>query len=177
MRVSPANASVVRASSVQRGRPWLWPLGLALALAVSAGINIGFMIVANRDASFAVEPDYYRKSLEWDQTMAQEDTNRALGWRLAVAGEGASLPGRLRLVARLTDRAGQPLEGAAVVVEARHGARAAEPVGGVLEPDGGGRYAAELPLVRPGLWELRFDVRRGGDLFTARISTDLPGSR
>lgn len=171
------SASPVSASSPRRGRPWLWPLGLALALGASAGVNIGFMIVANRDASFAVEPDYYRKSLEWDQTMAQEDTNRALGWRLAVAGERASLRGRLRLVARLTDRDGLPLEGAAVAVEARHGARAAEPVGGVLESGGEGRYTAELPLARPGLWELRFDVRRGGDLFTARISTDLPGGR
>jgi len=156
------SAPPVSAPNIRRGRPWLWPLGLALALGASAGVNIGFMIVANRDASFAVEPDYYRKSLEWDQTMAQEDNNRALGWRLAVAGERASLPGRLRLVARLTDRGGRPLEDAAVAVEARHGARAAEPVGGVLESDGGGRYAAELPLARPGLWELRFEVRRGG---------------
>jgi nitrogen fixation protein FixH len=109
--------------------------------------------------------------------MAQEDTNRTLGWRLAVAGEKAHLSSRRRLVARLTDRAGQPLGGATVAVEARHGARAAEPVSGVLEPDGAGRYAAELPLARPGLWELRFDVRRGGDRFTARISTDLPGSQ
>jgi nitrogen fixation protein FixH len=175
--VSPANAPPICATSVRRGRPWLWPLGLALALAVSAGINIGFMIVANRDASFAVEPDYYRKSLEWDQTMAQEDTNRALGWRLAVAGERTSLPGRLRLVARLADRTGRPLDGAVVTVEARHGARAAEPVGGVLESGGEGRYAAELPLARPGLWELRFDVRRDGERFTARISAELPGSR
>jgi nitrogen fixation protein FixH len=171
------SASPLSASNSRRGRPWVWPVGLALALSASAGINIGFMIVANRDASFAVEPDYYRKGLEWDRTMAQEDTNRALGWGVAVAGERASLPGRLRLVARLTDRAGRPLDGAAVTVEARHGARAAEPVGGVLRSDGGGRYAAELPLARPGLWELRFDVRRGGDLFTARISADLPGRR
>jgi nitrogen fixation protein FixH len=171
------SALPVRASNIRPRRPWLWPLGLALALSASAGLNIGFMIVANRDPSFAVEPDYYRKSLEWDRTMAQEDTNRALGWRLAVAGERAGLPGRLRLVARLTDRAGQPLDGAAVAVEARHGARAAEPVGGVLESAGGGRYAAELPLARPGLWELRFEVRRGGDLFTAQITADLPGRR
>lgn len=164
-------------ATIRRGRPWLWPLGLALALGVSAGINVGFMIVANRDPSFAVEPDYYRKGLEWDRAMAQEDTNRALGWRLAVADEQASLPGRLRLVARLTDRAGRPLDGGAVAVEARHGARAAEPVGGVLASDGGGRYAAELPLARPGLWELRFDVRRGGDFFTARITAELPGRR
>jgi nitrogen fixation protein FixH len=156
-------------------RAWLWPAGLALALAASAGSNIFFMVVAYRDPSFAVEPDYYRKSLEWDRTMAQEQANRALGWTLAVESEPAPTRGRLRLVARLADGAGRPLDGAVVTVETMHGARAAEVVRGELAGEGAGRYAADLPLGRRGLWELRVRVQRGDEVFTRRLSVDLPG--
>lgn len=155
---------------------WGWPLGLAMALVASAALNVGFAIVASRDASFAVEPDYYRKGLEWDRTMAQEDANRALGWVLALRAEPAADPGRLRLVAILRDRAGAPVSGALVTLEARHGARAADIVRGTLAEAAGDRYAADLPLRRAGLWELRLTARRGGEVFTQRIATDLPGT-
>ena len=163
--------------SARRRGAWGWPLGLALVLIASAAINIGFAVVASRDPSFAVEPDYYRRSLEWDRTMAQEDVNRALGWSIAVAGERAGAPGQLRLVAILVDRAGRAVEGAAVHVEARHGARAAELVSGELAPTGDGRYAAVLPLARLGLWELRVRAERDRDVYTARVTADLPGHR
>ena len=37
-----------------------------------------FAVVASRDPSFAVEPDYYRKSLEWDATAAQARASKPL---------------------------------------------------------------------------------------------------
>jgi nitrogen fixation protein FixH len=159
-----------------RRRGWGWPFGLTLALLASAGLNIAFALVATHDASFAVEPDYYRKALEWDRTMAQEAANRALGWRITVAAEPAPRPGTLRLVARITDRDGRGVDGAAMSVEARHGARAAAPVSGTLAAVAGGRYVADLPLRRAGLWELRFVARRDGDLYTQHVASDLPGA-
>jgi len=35
-----------------------------------------------------------------------------------------------------------------------------------LAARGAGRYAASLPLVRVGIWELRFTAARGADRFT-----------
>lgn len=155
------------------GRGWLWPLGLALALALSAGGNVVFMVLASRDASFAVEPDYYRKALDWDRTMAQASANRALGW-MATVDEVVPAPGGRRLVVRLIDREGRPVDGAQVTVEGRHGARAAEVVHGRLAGAGQGRYAAELPLGRAGLWELRVRAERAAQVFTQRLDADLP---
>jgi nitrogen fixation protein FixH len=158
-----------------RGRgAWAWPLGLVLALVLSAASNIGFAVVASRDPSFAVEPDYYRRSLEWDRTMAQEDANRALGWSIAVRGERTPAQGQMRLVATLADGAGRPVEHAAVRVEARHGARAADLVRGDLAPVGPGRYVAVLPMGRAGVWELRFRAERSRDVYTQRVVADLP---
>ena len=160
----------------RRQRGWGWPLGLALALVTSAALNIAFAIVASRDASFAVEPDYYRKSLEWDRTMIQEDANRALGWSLAVHAEPAADPGLLRIVVTLRDRAGGLVDAGLVTVEARHGARAAQVVTGTLTPFAGDRYAVDLPLRRAGLWELRLTAHRGRDVFTKQIAAELPGT-
>ena len=49
-----------------------------------AGANVGLMLVATSDASFAVEPDYYQKALAWDETMAQAARNR----RSRMVGHG-----------------------------------------------------------------------------------------
>ena len=158
-------------------RGWYWPVVIVVLLVGSAGANIGFMIVANRDASFAVEPDYYRKAVEWDQAMAQEARNAELGWtvsaRLGLAGAEQAW-----LIAAVRDRAGAPITGAAVTVEAFPSARAREIASFTLEPTGdAGVYAAALPSGRPGLWELRVRVTRGGEVFTRTLSQDLAATR
>jgi nitrogen fixation protein FixH len=78
-------------------------------------------------------------------------------------------------VARVTDRAGAPVAGARVAVEAFPSARAGQVVAAALEPEGDGVYAAGMPLGRPGLWELRVRVTRGEQVFTRTISQDLAG--
>lgn len=156
---------------------WYWPAIIVVLLVGSAGANIGFLIVANRDASFAVEPDYYRKAVEWDRAMAQEARNAELGWAVSARLERADT-GRARLVTLVQDRAGAPLAGAAVLVEAFPSARAREIASVALEPTGdAGVYAGILPSGRPGLWELRVRVTRGGQVFTRTLSQDLAAAR
>ena len=159
-----------------RRRDALWPIGLALALLASAGLNIAFAVLASRDGSVAVEPDYYRKSLDWDRTMAQERANHALGWHIDVGSETAAGARTRRLVARLRDREGADIAGAVVEVDARHGARAADVVTGTLASAADGRYVADLPLRRPGLWELQLVATRGAARYTQRVVLDLPGA-
>lgn len=154
---------------------WYWPLVVIGLLVGGAGANVGFMLVATGDASFAVEPDYYRKALDWDRTMAQEARNAELGWSISTRLEHAGRPGQARLIARVTDRAGAPLGGARVSVEAFASARASQIVFATLEPQGDGVYAVGLPSGHPGLWELRLRVARGAEMFTRTISQDLPG--
>jgi nitrogen fixation protein FixH len=155
------------------GKGWYWPLVLAGLLVGSAGANIGFMLIATGDPTFAVEPDYYKKAIDWDKTMAQEARNAELGWAVSARLEGAARPGQGRLVARVTDRAGAPVSGARVAVEAFPSARARQVVTAALEPEGNGVYAGGIPLERPGLWELRVRVTRGEQVFTRTLSQDL----
>jgi len=159
-----------------RSRGWYWPVGLAALLVGSAGANIALVVMTSRDASFAVEPDYYAKALAWDDTMAQQARNEALGWSLGLSVEPAGERGRMTVVARLSDRAGAPVPGAHVAIEARHNARANRVLTAALEPRDTS-YAAAMPLARPGLWEFRVRVTRGPDVFTATLMQDLPEAR
>lgn len=150
-----------------------WPAMIVALLVGGAGANVGLMLVATGDASFAVERDYYQKALRWDETMAQEARNRALGWSVTVALARAARPGEVKVTARIDDRTGHAIEGAHVGVETFHSARASHVLTAALSPEADGRYSATLPLDRPGLWELRLRVERGGQVFTTTLLQDL----
>ena len=146
-------------------RATLWPLGITAVLAIFVGANIALYRVAGDDPSFAVEPDYYAKAVRWDSTMAQERRNLALGWRLAPA-LGPISDATAVLHVSLTDSTGAAIHDATVRVAALFNARANAIVHSTLARDSTG-YTVRLPVRHAGEWELRFDVTRGGQHFTA----------
>jgi nitrogen fixation protein FixH len=156
---------------------WYWPFLLVGLLAAGVGANIYLLARAVGDPSFAVEPDYYAKGVAWDAHQAQARENAALGWSVAVEVAPADLAtGRARVVARLTDRDGRCVPGAAVGLEAFHNARAADVLKATLAETAEHDYAADVPIVRPGLWEFRVAATRGPETFTAVIDQDAPGA-
>jgi hypothetical protein len=157
------------------GRRWPWGIGAVLVITV-AGNGIVYWAANDSDAA-AVEPDYYRKAVEWDSTLAQGERNRTLGWRVdADLGPREPAGGR-SLSVRLRDAAGLPVSGAAVGLTAIHNTYAAHPVEARSVTDAGGEARMEVPLGHDGLWELRFVVTRGADRYTATLRRDtaLPG--
>ena len=159
-----------------RSRGWYWPVGLAALLVASAGANIALLVITSRDASFAVEPNYYAKALAWDESMAQQARNEALGWSLGLRVDPMGVRRLMTVTVRLADRSGAPIEGAQVAVEAFHNARASRILSAALEPRGQG-YAAVMPLERPGLWEFRLRVTRGPEAFVATVTRDVAAGR
>jgi nitrogen fixation protein FixH len=149
-----------------RGRAW--PFAIAGILIAGVAANVGFVVLASSDPAAAVEPDYYRKAVAWDDEMAQQQRNIALGWSARAAlrlGVGGA-PGRLELI--LADSAGRPLAGATVSALVMHNARAADVQELSLRDEGSGRYAARVAADRGGIWEVRLTVERGAQRFTAR---------
>lgn len=145
-----------------------WPVAVGLILGTCVAANIWIIRLANADPSFAIEPNYYQKALHWDDELAQRERNRALAWQLTPSLSTISADSGAELRVALRDLTGAPLTDAAVTVHAMHNARAGEPLDAELRRTGSGDYVARLPMKRPGLWELRFDVRQGSDHFTAR---------
>jgi nitrogen fixation protein FixH len=144
-----------------------WPIGMAVILAITVATNITVMLIAGSDPSFAIEKDYYRKAVEWDQTMAQERHNRELGWRIEPVLDRYSPGDGALLRVHLADSTGAEITGATVQVSALYNARANEVIESTLQHESEGTYAARIPVAHAGQWELRFDITRGDDRFTA----------
>jgi nitrogen fixation protein FixH len=158
-----------------KGRAWPWLLAGLLVFGV--GVNVGFLIVATGDPSFAVEEDYYGRALRWDDTTREAARNAELGWSVSVEPiPSPKGPGWTDLALSVVDREGTPVTGALVSLEAFHHARAADRLRVDLAPSGE-RYAATLPMRRAGLWELRVRVEKGGTTFTTVLDRELGGLR
>lgn len=153
---------------------WYWPI-LIVGLLIGGGVgpNLILLAFATGDPSFSVEPDYYRKGLRWDDHLAQQRRNAALGWTLGVELGPETPTGWVTLTARLSDRAGTAVDGATVELEAFPNARASDVVKVALERVGEGAYLAQFPAIRRGLWEFRFVIRRGDDVFTRTVQEDV----
>lgn len=156
---------------------WYWPFLLVGLLGSGVAANVYFLARAVGDPSFAVEPDYYAKALAWDAHQAQARENVTLGWSVTLEVTPTNLAtGRARVVAKLTDRDGRLVSGAAVGLTAFHNARAAEVLTALLAETAEHDYAADVPIVRPGLWEFRVAATRGTETFTAVVDQDAPGA-
>lgn len=155
-------------------REHLWPIGIVAALATNVIFTVVTIRLANQPGTEVVEADYYRKAVAWDSTSAIRDASAKLGWTLDAAITPTA-PSRARLAVTLADDAGAPIEAANVKVTAIHNRRAEHPVTATLARDARG-YGADLPLDRPGLWELRFEVRRGTEVFTSTLRRERPAS-
>lgn len=165
---SPAPAAPER-------RSWLWPnllYGLIGMNLVVVGVTV---YAANRDPSFAVEPNYDTKALEWNKVAAQIASNQKLGWTLDVDRWPATRTSE-PITIRLSDSVGRPPEGATVELTAFASIRASARLSVTLTPAGPGVYSAVLPVQRSGLWEFRFKVDRGPDTFTRSFEKEIAGS-
>jgi len=136
------------------------------------GLNfcvVGLTIYASgrRASSHAVEPDYDRKALNWNQAARQIAHNKDLGWSLELTEVG-----RDSLSVSLMDRDGRPIRKAQVSLEAFHHAHAGNRIYADLR-DLDGRYSASLAVNRPGLWEFQFTVKHQGQTFTSSATRIL----
>ena len=144
----------------------IWPFVIAGALGLHVVGSLVMVYFATSNESYAVEPDYYRKALAWNDKQAQDRRNAELGWQLEFTVEPA--PGQdPTLSVELTRGDGSPVNGAAVNVEAFANARRNDVFTASLTTSAAG-YETTLPMRRNGLWEFRFTVTRGDDLFTYR---------
>lgn len=149
-----------------------WPIGVATILAATVAANIVVLRIANDDPSFAVEPDYYRKAVHFDSTMAQERQNLSLGWGFDAAFDSIGTSGQTRVAVRLRDASQSPLPGARVALMARFNARANDTLTAIMREEAPGTYVTTLPITHAGQWEVRVDATHGSQRFStsARVT-------
>jgi len=149
-----------------------WPIGITAMLGASVAANLVMMRIANNDPSFSVEPDYYKKAVFYDSTLAQSHRNLDLGWGVQAFADSIVQGKSTRLRVVLRDAHALPLPGAAVEATVLFNARANNVSTATLTDEGAGVYAATLPINTPGEWEVRVNARRDTSRFTSstRIS-------
>ncbi|MEP6619580.1 MAG: FixH family protein [bacterium] len=150
-----------------------WPVGVVVILVAFVVSNLVLMRLANDDPAMAIEPDYYRKAVAFDSTMAQERRSNALGWKAIsaiapVAGSSAPV-----VTVTLTDSTSRPIQGATVVATARFNARANDVQTDTLREATPGVYTAPLAISFAGQWEVDVTAVRGTDRFVARTRTEV----
>lgn len=160
-------ATPIEAAARERRYRLVW-VGLILTLLASQIVLMAAMVyLATSDASFAIEPNYYQKGLNWDAVAAQRQQNQRLGWSAQLeVGTEVSAAGERTLICTLADRTGRPLDGAMIDAVAFAHARASDRATVTLVPAGNGRYEAPVRFARAGLWEFRLAVQRGPETFT-----------
>ncbi len=149
----------------------LWPAALVAVLGITVLANVAIYWTANHDTSFAVEPDYYQRAIDWDSTVARGQRSAALGWDTKVQlapPEG----GHATLSVTITNRDGLPLDSADVRAVLSHNAQGATVYSLRLLAAGPGLYAARVPSTAQGLWRLDLAATRGDDAFVERITVD-----
>jgi nitrogen fixation protein FixH len=120
-----------------------------------------------------VEPDYYRKAVEWDRTMARQSASAALRWS-ASATIGASTEDSREVRLVLRDSTAAAVTDAEVRVTLIHNAEAAKLTEGTLAVQPNGAYVATLLAPHAGRWEIRVTARRGAERFLATLHAEAP---
>ena len=152
----------------------LWPAAMIAVLALTVIANLAVLGLAHDPDAAIVEPDAYPKAVAWDSTAARRDASDALGWTaVAAIGAGAGGGAGANVQVTIVDRDGRPVDGARVTVEAIHNREIRRP-SAVLAARGDGAYAADMPLPRAGLWELRVHADRDGARFMTSLRADAP---
>jgi nitrogen fixation protein FixH len=158
-------------TSPRTARFWAWlPAGLLGAMLLGLG---SMAYVAIDDPGFALEPNYYDKALRWDQSQAQARQSQALGYRLELNRQLVLERGGVQVELALLDRAGRPVSGARVALEAFPNAAASRIEHLELQEAGPGVYRGALRRGSVGLWELRCQVKHAGGVYQTVLRRDV----
>ena len=153
-----------KASSGWRLFPWYIGGGMALVV----GVNIFMAVQAVHSFPGTATDASFATSNRYDQVLADEARQAALGWQLEANVDGR----RPFLVLRTRD--GKLMEGARVVVIADR------PVGGLADrrmdfrASTPGRYMAEAPLPEAGQWDLQLHITADGQTYRATRRVMVP---
>ena len=124
--------------------PWPWFLMSLPATAVIAGVAT--VVIAYQSADGLVVGDYYKAGLAVNQTLARDDTARALALTAIIKNEDGALA--LTLSGRLQAYPGQ------LRLSLVHPTHSGMDQALVLHHAGGGHYRAALPAMPAGKWHI-----------------------
>jgi nitrogen fixation protein FixH len=146
---------------------WAWfPVGL-LGLLVT--VQVVLFKLSSGDDSFAIEPEYYQKAVNWDARAREREISERLGWQAQATIVQTGTASTLRVI--LLDRTAAPLRSATLAVDAFPNSRATQVQHLALREVSPGVYEGELRITHGGEWEVRLQAKRALDTFSTALRT------
>ncbi|UCH75254.1 MAG: FixH family protein [Rhodospirillales bacterium] len=133
--------------------PWLIVAGFGVVILANAAM---IYLALSSFTGLQTEGSYLR-GRDYNRVLAAERAERALGWDVTVDFESTGAK-RGRIVTRMRDAAGDPLEDAVVVAHLVRPAQQGHDMDIALDATGAGTHAADVELPLPGLWEIQTQI-------------------
>lgn len=133
---------------------YIWPSLIVFFLVFNIGWSMTLLFAAQSDGGAQIVPDYYQKSVDFDQEIEARQRARARGWNLDAALQADH--GLLRL----QDGQEAPVEGVEGVVSFNR-PFLTEPLATVAlqaDPEVPGAYRFDNLANQAGLWDLEFHL-------------------
>ncbi len=166
----PALPTNPAAIDPRKRRWWIWPAIVVTMLGLHTFGTLYAVSIANRDRSFKVDPEYYRKGLTLDSRKAELASSEKLGWTVSVSADLDAASKTRTVAVKLLDKLGQPVTGATVDLSFYHHARGSDVRTLTLRDSASpGVYTAQTDLVAVGFWQFDFVVTKGADRFVKTI--------
>jgi nitrogen fixation protein FixH len=128
-------------------------------------------LVATRDPSFAVTPDYYEQAVAWDATQAAKRHSAQLGWKLQITpADEADALARRTVTFTLIDAVTTPVAKAKIDVICFHHSRANQAERFTLTTDDEGKASRAIPIRHAGFWDFQCKASAGEKTFTTTLT-------
>lgn len=157
-------------------RSRLWPGIVFLFIGLQIIWMSAVLYFATSDRSFAVEPDYYAKAVDWDGHQRQAAQNAELGWTVNLrVGHAVGDKGLRAVQAQMTDAQGAAISDATVGAEFFHRAHGQDWQRADFAPSAAtpGLQNAMLAMPWHGVYEFRVRVEARGEVYTQTVLLEV----
>lgn len=150
---------------------WRWPAIIIGVLGLHFVLMTAVAVIASRDRSFAVTPNYYQKAIDWDKSQAELRASERLGWTLAIEPAPAVDPlGKRPVTLRLAQQDGTPIAGAQVEIEYFHHTHAHQVRRATIALDAAGTATQVLPMRYEGFYDFHVTARQADRRFVSTVT-------
>jgi nitrogen fixation protein FixH len=177
MSASFVNPSSVGPASVPpKGAPsWRWPVIIVGLLTAHVLFMTWAAMKATGDNNGAVIPDYYAKSMKWDEQKAAQGASDALGWKVELKiGSARDALHQREAAITLTDSFAELVDAETIELTYYHQSRPLE-TQTITIPAGKGRlFTAPLRVPHSGFYNFTVRANVGEDHYIKQWSQYVP---
>lgn len=153
-------------------RAWFPYIVVGLLVAHVGGMMLA-VYIAIGDHTFVALPDYYGKSIRWDQIQDELRRSDALGWKRTIQIVSADKSGNLTLRMQVTDADKNPVSGLAATAVVFPELLPNQTLTVSFRDEGQGSYSASYAPTHTGPIVLDLRATRAADTFVTRATLFL----